>query len=161
MKLPPLPKWSNATDDIDSNDLLRRAENHERSLLPTDIVFPHTGQIWETVRDCDVHVRKWIIGPKVFRIVGKFVETEQVPVLWLDTRLRQGERVRILTLDHPKPLEIRFQPVRYSELHESIAPDSLSYYLWLRIARTRSVLPSFKQEAGYFTELFRLIEDVD
>ena len=160
MELPPHPKWNNATDDIDSNDLLRRAEDHERSLLPTGIVFPHTGRIWE-VRDCDVYVRKWIIGPKRFRIVGTFVETEQVPVLWLDTRLRQDKRVRILTLDHPKPLEIRFQPVRYSELHESIAPDSLGYYLWLSIAAARSLLPSFKQQAGYFTELFRLIEDVD
>jgi hypothetical protein len=147
MKLPPIPKWNNATDDIDSTDLLRRSRDYERSLLPPDIVVPRAGQIWEAVRDCDVHVRKWIIGPRV-------------PVLWRDTRLSQGERVRISTLDDPKPLEIRFVPVRYAELHDSISPHSLRYDLWLKIARPWSVLPTVTCEPGYFSELFRLIKEV-
>ena len=37
----------------------------------------------------------------------------------LDGRLRQGERVRILALDDPKPLEVTFQPILYQELQDT------------------------------------------
>ena len=36
MKLPPAPKWNIKTDDIDSADLHRRAEECERAMLPHD-----------------------------------------------------------------------------------------------------------------------------
>jgi hypothetical protein len=145
MKLPSPPKWNKKTDDIDSVDFLRRAQEQERSLLPPDTVFPRTGQIWEAVRDCEVHVRKWIVGPKV-------------PVLWVDGRLREGERVRVLELDSPKPLEVRFEHLRSLELRESFAPDSLRYELWLRTAR--ALLPGLGETTGYFNELFRFVDEV-
>jgi len=149
IKLPPLPKWNKTTDDIDSHDFLRRLQDYKRSQLPPSTVFPRTGQIWETVCDCEVHVIKWMIGPTV----------PKVPVLRLDARLRQGERVRILTLDDPKPLTVAFQPLRYEELHQNIAPDSLRYELRLRTAG--SVLAAaLREDTGYFNEVFRLVEDV-
>lgn len=143
MRLPPLPKWNKATDDLDSADFLRRAQDCERSLLPRDMTFPRTGQVWEALRDCKVHVRKWMIGPKG-------------PVRWLDAHLRQRERVLILTLNDPKPLEVTFVPVRYEELHQSIAPQSLGYELWLTTAR---ILRGVGYETGYFSELFHLVEN--
>ena len=146
IKLPPLPKWNSTTDDIDSADFVRRSQDYERSLLPPDLVFPRAGQIWEAVRDCRAHVLKRRIGPNG-------------PFFWPNARLRQGERVRILTLDDPKPLTVAFQPLRYEELHQSIAPDSLRYELRLRTAC--SVLAAaLREDTGYFNEVFRLVEDV-
>lgn len=144
MKLPPVPKWNTKTDDFDSADFLSRAQDCERSLIPTDFVFPRAGQIWEAVCACAVHVRVWII------------RRHKGPVVWKSARLGQGERVRVLTLDDPKPLEIIFTPVHYQELHESIAPESQRYVLWLRTTR---VLRGVGYEMGYFNELFRLVED--
>jgi len=141
MRLPPLPKWNRTTDDIDSNDFFRRSQDYERSLMPPDIVFPRAGQVWETVRDCEVQVLNWMIETKA-------------PMLWTNARLRQGERVRILQLDDPKPLSVRFKPV--GELHERIAPHSSGYELRIRMART---VPGLGEGTGYFNELFRLVED--
>ena len=140
----PLPKWNRTTDDIDTRDLFHRLQDCQRSLLPPDTVFPRAGQIWEAVRDCEVNVSKWIMGPNG-------------PLAGLSTRIRTGERVRILTQDDPKPLRVTFQPVRYGELHESVAPDSLRYDLWLSTAR--SLVPVVGYGGGYFTELFRLVEE--
>ena len=111
--------------------------------MPRKVVFPRAGQIWETVRDCEVP-RPAIVVPK-----GQ--------LLWRSARLRQGERVRILALDDPKPLQIRFQPVGYQQPHESIAPHGLPYELCMRTART---VPVVGDQTGYFNELFRLVEDV-
>ena len=79
-------------------------------------------------------------------------------------RLPQGERVRILAQDDPKPLRVTFQPVRYHELHESIVsrhvrglPGYQHYVLSLSTAYTVCCL---REETGYFLELFRLVEDV-
>jgi len=147
MILPPPPKWDRATDGLE--DACQWAWAYERSLLPPDILFPRTGQIWEVVRDCDVHFIAWI--PKTILPGGT-------------ARLQQGERVRIVTLDDPKPIQVRFQPVRYHELHESIVPADirsqpgyLHYVLCLRIART---ICCSRGEPGFFHELFRLVEDV-
>jgi hypothetical protein len=139
MRLPPLPKWNKTTDDIDCGDFFRRSQDYERSLLPPDLVFPQAGQIWETVGDCEVHGLKWINGPP----------------LWVKARLRKGERIRILTTDDPRPLNVSFQPVRYDELREIIAPASARYVLLMRTAR---IGPALRQEVGYFNELFRLVE---
>jgi len=143
MILPPVPKWKKTTDDIDSADFLSRSADYERSLLPPDLVFPRAGQVWETVRDCQVHVLTRI-GPKG-------------PLLSPAAQLRRGERVRILTLDGPKPLQVRFQPLHYQESHESIAPHNFSHELCLRTAPT---VPGLEKETAYFNELFRLVEDV-
>src|SRR5687767_12212667 len=63
IKLPPVPKWNKAVDDIDRADFARQSSAFERSLLPRDVVFPRTGQIWEAVRDCEAHVF-YVMGPK-------------------------------------------------------------------------------------------------
>jgi hypothetical protein len=149
MRLPPVPKWNRTTDDLDSQDVLRGARDYERSLLPTDLIFPRTGQIWEAVRDCEVRYIAWI--PKSVPSSGM-------------ARLQRGERVRILELDEPKPVYITFQPVRYHELHKSIVPREtrlrpgyFRYVLSLRLAYTVCCL---REERQFFCDLFRLVEDV-
>ena len=149
MKLPPLPKWNAATDDIDTSELFTVGQDYEKSFLPSGISFPRTGQIWEAVRDCEVDFIAWI--PKTILPNGR-------------ARLRQGERVRILPLVDPKPIRVTFQPVRYHELHESIVsrhvrglPGYQHYVLSLSTAYTVCCL---REETGYFLELFRLVEDV-
>lgn len=148
MRLPPVPKWNRVTDDIDSKDVLRGARDYERSLLPPDLTFPRTGQIWEAVRDCEVRYIAWI--PKSIPSSGM-------------AQLRQGERVRILELDDPKPIHVTFQPVRYHELQESIVPREIRrrlgysrYVLSLRLAYTVCCL---REETQFFCDLFRLVED--
>src|SRR5262245_49027552 len=118
MILPPLPKWSKVTDDIDGADFLRRSLDYERSLLPPNLNFPRSGQIWEAVRDCEVPVLGCVIAPKA-------------PMSWPKAELRKGERVRILELDHPKPLQIRFQPLRWQGLQETSAREGLRHELCL------------------------------
>ena len=144
VKLPPLPKWNKTTDDIDTADFLRRSQDYERSLLPPDIIFPRTGQIWQAVRDCEVDFMAWI--PKTFIPGGR-------------ARLQQGERVRILPLDDPKPIRVSFQPVRYHELHESIVPHDIrscpGYQHYVLSLRTAYTVCCSREETGYFHELFR------
>src|ERR1041384_8672697 len=103
MRLPLLPKWNKRTDDIDTSDFVHRARDYERSLLPTGFIFPRTGQIWETLRDCAVY---FIAG------------NAKTPGTGGRARLQRGERIRILTLDDPRPIWVTFQPVRYDALHE-------------------------------------------
>jgi len=152
MRLPPVPKWNQATDDIDGGDFLRRCGDYERSFLPPSLHFPRTGQIWEAVRDCEVHVSP------IWPARGKGMVAPNVPVIWPKTRLRQGEKVRILELDDPRPLTVLFVPVRYAELRESIAPQSLDYRLSVRTARTFTSL-CLPDKSAYFSDLFRLVED--
>lgn len=79
-------------------------------------------------------------------------------------RLQQGERVRILTPDDPKPIQVTFQPVRYHELHESIVPHDIrntpGYQHYVLSLRTAYTVCCLREETGYFHELFRLVEDV-
>ena len=82
----------------------------------------------------------------------------KLPVIWPKARLQRGEKVRILELDGPKPLTVFFAPVRYAELQESIAPQSLDYRLSLRTARTFTSLCPL-DESACFSDLFRLVED--
>lgn len=151
MRLPPTPKWNKATDDLDNNDYLRRVQDYERSLLPPDIVFPQTGQIWEAVRDCEVN---WMAWPILARPIG-----------WSGrARLQRGERVRILTRDDPKPIHVTFQPLRYHELHERIVSRDIrnvpGYRHYILSLRTAYTMCCSREETGYFHELFRLVEDV-
>ena len=73
------------------------------------MVFPRAGQIWETLRDCDVRFIAFI--PKTILPSGM-------------VRLQQGERVRILTQE-PKPIHVTFQSVRYEELEPVIVPEDI------------------------------------
>ena len=126
-------------DGIDAADFFSRSQDYERSLLPRGVVFPRGGQVWETVCDCEVRARTYIMGPKG-------------PVLWPNIPLRKGARVRILPLDHPKPLQVRFVPIDPI----SIEPPALHSEFSLPMART---VPGIG-ETRYFNELFKLIEDV-
>ena len=129
--LPPIPKWSQAVDDIDGLDYRERSQDFERSLLPNSLVFPRDGEVWEVVRNCEVCGH---------RVLGNRMALTKV-------RLRKGERVRILPLGHPKPLQVMFRRLR---------PDEASYDLSVRMART--VPGQGAQEPAYFNELFRLTE---
>jgi hypothetical protein len=141
--LPPVPKWNPVTDDIDSADFFRRLQDHERSLLPANLVFPRVGQIWETLCDCQVPVLRRMVSPKG-------------PFIWPNVGLRRGERVRILALDHAKPLRVKFEPIGNPELPETTEPGNLGDEYWLRTACTVPV-PGVK--TVYFNELFRLVGD--
>src|SRR5262249_25526779 len=107
MILPPVPKWKSSTDDFDSNDFYRRSLDFERSLFPADAVFPREGQLWQAVENCEVYWHAWI--PKTIMPGGT-------------VRLERGEQVRIIELDDPKPIQVRFQPVRYKDLEATIVP---------------------------------------
>jgi hypothetical protein len=128
--LPPVPKWNKETDDIDRLDYMRRSEEFERSFLPPDLVFPREGQIWEAVRDCEVSGR---------------MMRQQRTVFWGKVKLRKGDRIRILPLGHPKPLQVNFQ---------CLAPDQAHHLFWMRTART---VPGQTEETAYFHELFSLV----
>ena len=169
MKLPPVPKWNPVTDDIDTSHVFALAQEQQKALLPSGITFPRTGQTWEAVRDCEVHfvisftsdaLREltWLPGRR---------ESESgapPPPTFGAARLSQGERVCVVFADADKPLTVWFQPLRYHELHESIipahvrsAPHYSHYRLTLLTAPTSRWL---QNESVYFTEAFRLVENV-
>jgi hypothetical protein len=167
MKLPPLPKWNKLTDDIDGADFVRRSQDYARSLLPRGIVFPRPGQIWEAVRDCEVHFQAWctVRGSNAWppQPVASSIMTCQATYTGGRVRLPQGERVRICALeDANRPLHVTFVPLRYQELHPLIVPEdhrgtSSHYVLTLSTAYTAC---SSRDETGFFRELFRLLDDV-
>jgi hypothetical protein len=167
MKLPPLPKWNKATDDIDANDLFALAQAQERSLLPPALTFPRTGQVWEAVRECEIgYVTSFNFDAlKLGWVPGRRGPEQLVPPAYCGrARLLGGERVRVVWAEDPKPLTIWFQPVRYHELHEQIvpaetraAPQYFGYRLTLPTAPTSRWLHPASE---YFTEVFRRIEDV-
>src|SRR2546425_226477 len=109
--LPPL-KWNKTTDDLDSGDLARYsakwAQDRERSLLPDDIIFPRTSQIWEMLRDCDVNCCAFFTGSSsepIWLPGRRPVEFGQ-PLPFGRARLSRGERVRIEPTDDPKPVAV-------------------------------------------------------
>ncbi len=141
MPLPPVPKWKQATDDIDGADFALRSVECERSLLSPGLVFPRMGQVWETVRACELQVLNFIGHPRI--------------PLTVNVRLQKGERVRILELEHPKPLQVRFAAMRPS-MQQSIVSEVGDNVLCVRMART---VPILGDQGLYFDELFRLVQD--
>jgi hypothetical protein len=141
--LPPVPRWNPLTDDIDSADFHRRCGDFQRSLLPRDMTFPRAGQIWEAVQECELPVPTWRVGPKGLE-------------LGPNVHLSKGERVRILELDDPRPLQILFQPLRKSALPAELAARGFDH-LWLP---TASPLAISNKKPPCFTDVFRLVEDV-
>jgi len=129
--LPPVPKWNPGVDGIDQGDYMRRAEDFERAFLPKNLMFPREGEVWEVVRDCEISDRAvWNKDRRAFTFAK--------------VQLSKGERVRILPLDHPKPLRIRFQRLQ---------PEKKSPELCMRTAPT---VPCQPEMTGYFNQLFRL-----
>ncbi len=166
MILPPLLKWNKTTDDLDSGEFSRWAQDYERSLLPHDIVFPRTSQIWEALLDCDVGFSAFFTGSPFERVwvPGKRPADFVGPLPFGRAQLSRGERVRIEPTADAKPVVVWFRPLRYRELPESIMPEDIQkipryshYTLALRLARTSCC---WQEEPTYFTEAFRLIEDL-
>src|SRR5258705_12139953 len=122
MKLPPLPKWNKATDDIDTSELFARAQDYERSFLPSGITFPRTGQIWEALRECPVNFVASFSSPLNPVWPGNHPPDSAAPIPFGQFRLAQGERVRVVFAEDSKPLVVWFQPQRYDELHDCIVP---------------------------------------
>jgi hypothetical protein len=170
-----LPKWDKEVDGIEP--ACRWVSDIERSRLPVDLVIPRAGQVWETVRDCQVNVRARITLPRPARnqVPGAIkVPKQSEPPDWTSYMrqfavavLPRGERVRILPLGEPKPINITFVPVRYHELHESLISAEVrnlptyqgTYELSVKIARTISDFLKTPCNT-YFNEDFRLVEDV-
>jgi len=166
IRLPPLPRWNPATDDIDSGDFLCRVHDYERSLLGAAVDFPKVGQIWEACRDCEVTFQAWCTvggweapfcpttSPVTQRILFPFRAGR--------IRLEQDERIRIRELDDPnRPLQVSFVPLRYDAFHQQIVPEAESrsashYVLTLRIAYTMCCP---REERCFFRELFRPVEN--
>ena len=152
VRLPPIPKWNPATDDIDNVDFMRRCGDFERSFLPSNIVFPRTGQIWEAVRDCEVHA----IPP--WPTARKGMTVPKPPAVWPTVRLQRGMKVRILELNDPRPLTIPFVPLANLQLSGNIEARPSEYRLSLSTAPTfASLVPTDK--SLYFCDLFRLVQD--
>ena len=170
------PKWDKTVDGLE--DAWNWMWELERSRLPVDLVLPRVGQLWETIRDCEVsfHAQIHLPQPRLLNQAsllsigqGKTerLEWERYIMRFGTAVLPGGERVRILHLPEPKPINIRFVPVRYHELHESIIPEKLrslsdyhgAYELTIKIARTISDFRKSSRHA-YFNEDFRLVEDV-
>src|SRR5436309_1266052 len=95
MKIPPAPRWNKA---IDGPEL---TGEWIRSLLPADIVFPHAGQVWKALQDCEVL--------SIARIEGQPSKAQM-------SQLGRGEKVRVVTI--LDPFHLRFVPLRYDELHK-------------------------------------------
>ena len=49
------PKWDNAVDGLESAG--KWAMEIDGSRLPSRIVFPRVGQVWKTLRDCEINFR--------------------------------------------------------------------------------------------------------
>ncbi|MGO8931627.1 MAG: hypothetical protein ACLQU3_32640 [Limisphaerales bacterium] len=174
MKIPAhFPKWNRAIDGLDCSG--KWVMDCERSRLPPDMVFPRVGQVWETIRDCEVQFHACISPrseldtaglPKGFAHLGP-IDLKSYMMQFGMTQLRRGERVRILEVG-PKPLVIFFRPLRYHELHESIVPEKIrrmpgynGYTLHLKTAKTISDLCWVSHPGQtFFNEAFRLVVDV-
>jgi hypothetical protein len=175
MKIPAhFPKWNRTTDGLE--DPAQWMMDCERSRLPPDMVFPCVGQVWETIRDCEVQFHASISPrseldtaglPKGFAHLGP-VDLKSYMMQFGTAHLGRGERVRIVDVDGPKPIVVNFRPLRYHELHESIVPEQTrkipgyeGYTLHVKTAQTISDLCMTNGPGQtFFNEAFRLVEDV-
>jgi hypothetical protein len=100
--------------------------------------FPRAGQIWEVTDGCDAQIQYLFTAPITFSGSGK---------------LTAGEQVRIMTgAAEPHPVDVRFLPIRYEELHDRFVPLNIR-----ETPRYKNYTLSVKTE--YFYEHFRLVED--
>lgn len=163
--LPPFfPKWDRAIDGLEEAG--KWATEIERSRLPSNMVLPRVGQIWETVRDCAVSFRPCFSIEQTQAAGSDGLVPKRAWKLLFggSTQLREGERIRVIGVDDPdKPLQVHFQPVRYEELHAGIVPEDIrcapgyqGYKLFLKTVKT---IPDLRKGdcQSYFNETFRLI----
>ena len=173
MKIPAqFPKWNRTTDGLE--DAAQWIMDCERSRLPPDMVFPHAGQVWETIRDCEVSLHASFFGRPKFDTGGlpkefaafRPIDSKSYMVQFGLAQLRRGERVRMLEVG-PKPIVVSFRPLRYDELHESIVPEKIrripgyeGYRLQVKAAKTISDLCWVSHPGQtFFNEAFRLVVD--
>ncbi len=137
----PTLKWDKAIDGVDFAGLALWMEDYHRSLLPPDTVFPCEGQIWETIRDCELSFEACFLSSgTLFDKLPLFEGvTVKVPALanfdylrrWGVARLQKAEQVRVVgapqfsTHANPKPLRAILQPLHCQELEASIVPQEL------------------------------------
>jgi hypothetical protein len=177
--LPPL-KWDKTHDGLDFRDFSRWATEYEISHLPPGTIFPRPGQIWEAIRDCEVHFQaciEWqepllskvqLPGGEVVALSGS--SKAALPFPFGTARLRKEERVRVLEgrdvagKGGAKPIGVDLHPLRYEELEEGIVPVELrktpgyaGYRLYVRTARPQICVQA---EKTYLNEDFKLIQDV-
>ena len=161
MHIPLAPKWNKAVDGLDMEDFSRRARDFERSRLPQAIVFPLEGQLWQAIRDCEVGSMAWFSRAAVWSHSAVATPTH-VPFFPCGAaRLKEGETVRILALEDPRPLTVSFLPIRYAELEACIVPEHMRkwpgyshYQLTAPTARTFGI----EKTSDYFSVCFQLVE---
>jgi len=158
------PKWDKTLDGLESAG--KWAMDIERSQLPRSVVFPRAGQIWEAVRDCEVSFHPCIAFPESHDSEDLLrLQTIAPIVLGQGAQLRQGERIRILETNDPKPIFVICVPVRYDELHDKIVPVELrkfpgylGYKLHVKTAKTIVDLCQGNCQPC-LNEAFRLVRD--
>ena len=151
------PKWDRALDGLE--DPGNWAIGMERLRLPSTLVIPRVGEVWEAARDCEVTFVPCTLGKLSVGALSAFC------MLGGTAGLRQGEKIRIVGLDHPaKPLRVSFKPLRYAELHAALVPEEVrvmpgyaGYQLSVKTAKT---LPDFSRALPetFFNEVFRFVE---
>lgn len=104
-----------------SGEEIERAVEYERRILPADLKFPKEGEVYEAITNFDIHYMTSHNAP--FTGGGRSI-------------LPQGERVRVRSVSHEKPIGVYCDPLRYDDLHHLIVPQEereypsyVSYYL--------------------------------
>jgi hypothetical protein len=183
--LPPL-KWNKEIDSIDFGGFCQWMEDYERSLMPPNVTYPHDGQIWEAVHDCEVPFRALISCPPGSLISKvRLPNGSTVPMIGSVQRpallpfglahLQKGEKVQVKAnpefpgFARPKPIRAMLVPLRYDELQDNIVPKEIrtlprydGYRLCVKTARAQLCIhqKSLNSEA-YLNEDFSLIQDQD
>jgi len=164
--LPPFfPKWNKATDGLEEAG--RWAIEVERFQLPA-MVVPRVGEVWETVRDCEVTFRPRFEGGRPqfdFRDGQRSALPAFAFLFGGPAQLQPGERVRIVSVDNDKkPLYAVFRPLRYDELHTVVVPEevrgAVNYIGYTLSVKTAKTLADFRKDQvqSYFNQDFRLVE---
>jgi hypothetical protein len=159
------PKWDKAVDGLESSG--KWMWDSQRSFLPSNIVFPRVGQVWEAIRDCEIDTPR--LPPFKSFSPGQWWFSPKAPPFFpaSSEQIRQGERVRIVGVDDPKPVYVSFQLLCRDELPGAIGPGNGSqppgrgdHVLSLRTAKTVADLAPQNSQT-YFTEAFRLVKDTN
>ena len=163
------PKWDSTIDGL--QDGLQWAQAVERTRLPSDLRFPKTGEIWQTLCDCQVEFRvriniRW--APEAQKLLNEFrsmllYASEGRLILGGNALLPRGEKICVLPADNSRPLHVTFRPVHYQDLEKRIVPEKLrespgyqGFELSAKIART---IPEAgpKHVQSFFNDAFTLV----
>ena len=137
------------------------ARDFERSFLPFGAAFLREGQIWQACRDCELGFLAWFSRPASALNLSAAIPVEQPFFPFGAARFPRGERVRILTLDDPRPLSVSFVPVRYAELQDILLPENIRTrldYTHYNLTATTARTFGFEKTADYFLDCFEQVE---